>query len=151
LKEEEVVEALKGVLGPSLVESSVVKSGRVRLVVEPGAHRRAIEALKSKFGEVHLFSIVGADLRDRLELTYNLWLYEPKVHVMLKTSLPLDQAEVETVTDLIPGSILYEREVYEMLGVRFRGHPNLKRLFLPEDWPEGVYPLRKDIKLEGVL
>ena len=149
-KDASIVEALKEELRGVLKEASVVKPGRVKVVVEPGAHRRAVEALKAKFGELHVFSIVGADLRDRFELTYNLWLYEPRVHVMLKTTLPRDAAEVETITDLVPGSTLYEREVYEMLGVRFKGHPNLARLFLPEDWPEGLYPLRKDAKLEAL-
>jgi len=150
LNGDEVVKAVREVLGSSLLEGVTVKPNRVNMVVDKGAHRRAIEALKSKFGEVHLFSIVGADLKDRLELTYNLWLYEAKIHVMLKTSLPLDGLEIETITDLIPGSTLYEREVYEMLGVLFKGHPNLKRLFLPEDWPEGLWPLRKNAKLEEV-
>ena len=149
-REEEVVEAVKGALGSRLLEDFIAKPGRVVLRVERGAHREAIKALRDRFGELHVFSIVGADLRDRLELTYNLWLYGPKVHVMLKVGLPLDKPEVETITDLVPGSTLYEREVYEMLGIIFTGHPNLKRLFLPEDWPEGVYPLRKDVKLEGV-
>lgn len=143
------VEAIREV-GEGVVEVRVVKPRRVVVVVEPRALKRTISALRERFGEVHLFSIVGADLRDRLELTYNLWLYGAKTHVMVKTSLPRDGAEVETVTDVIPGSALYEREVYEMLGVRFRNHPNLSRLFLPEDWPEGLHPLRKDARLEAL-
>lgn len=146
---EAVVEAIRG-LGEGVAEVRAVRPRRVVAVVEPRALKRSISALKERFGEVHLFSIVGADLRDRLELTYNLWLYGAKVHVMVKASLPREGAEVETLTDVIPGSVLYEREVYEMLGVRFRGHPNLSRLFLPEDWSEGLYPLRKDAKLEAL-
>ncbi|PCN50035.1 hypothetical protein B6U99_06580 [Candidatus Geothermarchaeota archaeon ex4572_27] len=149
-REEEVVEAVRGALGPKLLEGSIAKPGRVVLRVERGAHREAIKALRGRFGELHLFSIVGADLGDRLELTYNLWLYGPRLHVMLKVGIPIEKPEVETITDIVPGSTLYEREVYEMLGVVFKGHPNLRRLFLPEDWPEGVYPLRKGAKLEGV-
>jgi membrane-bound hydrogenase subunit beta len=144
----EVAEALREGLKEGLREASVVKPGRVKVVVERGFHRRAVEALKARFGELHVFSIVGADRGGGLELTYNLWLYGPRVHVMLKTSLPKEDPDVETITDLVPGATLYEREVYEMLGVRFKGHPNLARLFLPEGWPEGLYPLRKEVKLE---
>lgn len=148
--EAEVVEALKSELKERLKEASIVKPSRVKVLVEAGAHRGAILKLKESFGELHVFSIVGADLRDRIEVTYNLWLYGPRTHVMLKVHLPRDAAEVETISDLVPGSTLYEREVYEMLGVHFKGHPRLERLFLPEDWPEGLHPLRKDVKLEGL-
>ncbi|MCX8205427.1 MAG: NADH-quinone oxidoreductase subunit C [Candidatus Nezhaarchaeota archaeon] len=145
--EGEVVEALRKI-SEGLKEVRVVKPRRIKVTVEPSALRKAIAALKERAGGVHLFSIVGADLRDRLELTYNLWLYGAKAHVMVKAVLPRDSAEVETIVDLIPGSILYEREAYEALGVRFKNHPNLSKLFLPEEWPEGLYPLRKDAKLE---
>jgi len=151
VREAEVVEALRSELGGELEEASIIRPSRVKVLVRAGAHRRAISRLKERFGELHVFSIVGADLRDALEVTYNLWLYGPRVHVMLKVRVPREGAEVETISDLVPGSALYEREVYEMLGVRFRGHPRLERLFLPEDWPEGLYPLRKDAKLEGLV
>jgi len=49
---------------------------------------------------------------------------------------------------LVPGAILYEREVHDLLGVVFDGHPDLSRLILPEDWPEDVYPLRKEYSPE---
>jgi NADH-quinone oxidoreductase subunit C len=52
------------------------------------------------------------------------------------------------VVSLLPGAVLYEREVHDLLGVVFDGHPSLERLILPDDWPEGVYPLRKDYKVE---
>jgi Ni,Fe-hydrogenase III component G len=55
---------------------------------------------------------------------------------------------VPTITDLILGAVLYEREVHDMVGVTFEGHPDLSPLILPEGWPEGVYPLRKEEKFE---
>jgi len=47
---------------------------------------------------------------------------------------------------VIPGSILYERELQDLMGFRVKDHPDPRRFNLPEDWPEGVYPLRKDYK-----
>ena len=54
---------------------------------------------------------------------------------------------IESITPLIPGAEWIEREMHDILGIDFKGHPNLRRLILSDDWPEGVYPLRKDVKL----
>jgi Ni,Fe-hydrogenase III component G len=54
--------------------------------------------------------------------------------------------EIETVTDIFPGAVLYERDLMEMLGVQVKGHPDPRRLFLPDDWPAGKFPLRKEVK-----
>ncbi|MEM2083837.1 MAG: NADH-quinone oxidoreductase subunit C, partial [Nitrososphaerota archaeon] len=66
----------------------------------------------------------------------------------VKTSIDKNNPEIDTITDIIPGASFYEREIYDLLGVNFIGHPNLKRVILPENWPKGVYPLRKEYKPE---
>jgi Ni,Fe-hydrogenase III component G len=57
-----------------------------------------------------------------------------------------ESPEIESITPLIPGAEWIEREMHDILGIGFRNHPNLKRLILNDDWPEGVYPLRKEVK-----
>ena len=52
--------------------------------------------------------------------------------------------EIDSLFPLFKGADWIEREMHELLGINFIGHPNLKRLLLPDDWPEGVYPLRRD-------
>jgi NADH-quinone oxidoreductase subunit C len=54
------------------------------------------------------------------------------------------QPEIDSITPIFPGAEWIEREMWEMLGINFSGHPNLKRLLLADDWPEGKYPLRQD-------
>jgi NADH-quinone oxidoreductase subunit C len=54
--------------------------------------------------------------------------------------------EMDSITPLIPGAEWIEREMHDLLGIRFRNHPNLQRLILADDWPEGVYPLRKEVQ-----
>ena len=49
-----------------------------------------------------------------------------------------------TITDIIPGALLYEREIHDLFGVKFEGHPNLEPLILPEDWPRDVHPMCKN-------
>lgn len=61
----------------------------------------------------------------------------------LRVSVPYGRPEIPSVCDLIPSASLYERELMEMLGVVVVGTPNPQRLLLPDEWPEGVYPLRK--------
>jgi Ni,Fe-hydrogenase III component G len=66
----------------------------------------------------------------------------------LRVRVPHDDASVPTVCPVIPSASFYERELMEMLGVTVRETPNPDRLFLPDDWPDGVYPLRKDFSME---
>lgn len=61
----------------------------------------------------------------------------------LRLKVPYSNAVVPSVCDMLPAATLYERELREMLGVEIYGTPNIDHLILPEDWPDGVYPLRK--------
>ncbi len=63
--------------------------------------------------------------------------------LVLRLKVPYTHAELPTVCDLIPSATLYERELMEMFGVEIHGTPVKDRLLLPDEWPEGVYPLRK--------
>jgi NADH-quinone oxidoreductase subunit D len=87
-------------------------------------------------------TITGIDLGDAVELNYHFWC--GKAEVTIRTRVPEPRPEIETITDIVPGAALYEREVFDLLGVKFLGHPDLERLILPESWPKGQYPLRKD-------
>jgi NADH-quinone oxidoreductase subunit C len=70
--------------------------------------------------------------------------------VSLKTKISKTDPRIDSVSDVYIVAELYEREVYDILGVKFEGHPNLSRLILPEDWPEDLHPLRKDVTLEQI-
>jgi NADH-quinone oxidoreductase subunit C len=83
----------------------------------------------------------------RFEVIYHLFSISKKERVRLKVRLSGDSPVVESVTSIWPGANYFEREVYDLFGVRFTGHPYLRRLLMPEDW-EGN-PLRKDYPVEG--
>jgi len=70
-----------------------------------------------------------------------------KERVRLKVRLQGDDAAVESITSVWPAANFFEREVFDLFGVSFLGHPNLRRIMMPEDW-EG-HPLRKDYPVEG--
>jgi len=78
---------------------------------------------------------------------YQLLSISKKERVRLKVRLGSDSASLESVTSVWPGANYFEREVFDLFGVRFLGHPYLRRLLMPEDW-EG-HPLRKDYPVTG--
>lgn len=77
----------------------------------------------------------------RIELLYHFC--RGKAIITLRTSLPYSAPIAPSVCGLIPYATLYEREIIEMFGVTLTGTPSTSRLLLPDDWPDGVYPLRK--------
>ena len=84
----------------------------------------------------------------RFWVAYHLYSMEHRHRVRVKVGLPDDDARVPSVVDRYPTANWHEREVYDMYGVVFEGHPNLTRILMPDDW-EG-HPLRKDYSLGGV-
>lgn len=83
----------------------------------------------------------------RFEVIYHLLSIPKKERVRLKVRLNGESPAVESLTSLWPGANFFEREVFDLFGVRFTGHPYLRRILMPEDW-EG-HPLRKDYPVEG--
>ncbi|OIN96878.1 hypothetical protein AUJ66_05070 [Candidatus Desantisbacteria bacterium CG1_02_38_46] len=71
--------------------------------------------------------------------------------VSLKVIVPKSNPEIESITPIILGAEFIEREIYEMLGVKFLNHPKLERLLLSDDWPKDICPLRKDVTLGGEI
>jgi membrane-bound hydrogenase subunit beta len=96
----------------------------------------------------HLAVISGNDLGNFIELIYhftlNYWQRMSETLLNISVELPKSNPEIESICDLIPGALVSEREKQEFLGVKIIGIPDNRRLFLPEDLPEGIYPWRKD-------
>jgi Ni,Fe-hydrogenase III component G len=90
------------------------------------------------------FSIAtGLDIRPGVEILYHLAFDELGIMVSVRVLVPKPGLEMDSFTDFMPAADWIEREIHEMLGVNFIGHPNLQRLLLPDDWPEGNHPYRK--------
>jgi NADH-quinone oxidoreductase subunit C len=86
-------------------------------------------------------------LEPRFEVNYHLLSIDRRERLRLKVKLPGNDPVVHSVTPLWPGANWHEREAFDLFGVRFEGHPDLRRILMPDDW-EG-YPLRKDYPTEG--
>ena len=83
----------------------------------------------------------------RFQLSYHLVSHAFKERIRLRVLLQAEEPAVESITSVWAGSDYYEREVFDLFGIRFEGHPNLRRILLPEDWKG--HPLRKDYPVEG--
>ena len=96
----------------------------------------------------HVAVIAYADTGAQVDLTYHFYIYwgipHEEILVTLTVSLDKTDLKVPTITGIIPGALTSEREKQEMLGIEVVGIPDGRRLFLPEDFPVGVFPWRKD-------
>jgi len=88
----------------------------------------------------------GLDTRHNFEILYHFTFDSVDLIVSLRVVLPRTKPEIVSLTPLLEGANWIEREITEMLGINFIGHPDMRRLLLPPEWPEGVYPLRRDYK-----
>jgi Ni,Fe-hydrogenase III component G len=122
-------------------------------ILERSKKRIYITVAKEDAKEVvkYLFTDMGArfsmatgiDTRIGIEILYHMAFDKNGTVVSIMTLVPKPELKMPTFTDIIPAAEWIEREIHEMLGVDFIGHPRLERLLLPDDWEEGVYPYRK--------
>jgi len=90
-----------------------------------------------------LFSITGVDIREKLQVVYHLESSTHGHQLVLKTEAEnRENPELDSITDLFKGAELHENEIFDLFGIVFKGHPNLRRMFMPDDWKG--FPLRKD-------
>ena len=111
-----------------------------------------LRVLKEKEGFDRLGNLTAVDWKDRIEMVYHLYNMEENVKLEVKAALDSAAPVIESATSLYPGAEFEEREVYDLMGVEFLGHPDLRRILMPDDYP--AHPLRKDFvapvpKMEG--
>jgi NADH-quinone oxidoreductase subunit C len=98
-----------------------------------------------------LIDLCGVDMyrpEARFEVVYHLYSLRSKRYLRLKVGVEENDAVVDTVTSVWPGANWHERETFDMIGVKFRGHPDLRRMYMPEEFE--YHPLRKDFPLLGI-
>ena len=100
------------------------------------------------FGMDYLSFVTGVDFPEQgqMEVVYHLFSMAPRHELLLKVRVPRDDPRVPTVTPIWGGANWHEREAYDLLGIIFEGHPNLRRIMMTEDW--AGHPLRKDYVFE---
>ncbi|HOX45606.1 MAG TPA: NADH-quinone oxidoreductase subunit C [Myxococcota bacterium] len=121
-------------------------AGDAWLEVPAARWREACRAARDlpELGFDFLRSLAGVDRPEagRIDVVAHLFSYRHRRALVLRTSLERAAPELDSVAQVWPAADWHERELWDLLGVRLRGHPDLRRLLLPEDWPG--HPLRKD-------
>jgi NADH-quinone oxidoreductase subunit C len=115
------------------------------ITVAPGQLHKLLKTLKdkpeTKFD--YLFDITGVDIQNKLMVVYHLESVTHGHSVVVKTGTEdRENPVLDSVYDLYHGSELHENEIFDLFGIKFQGHPNLRRMFMPDDWKG--HPLRKD-------
>ncbi|PFH84325.1 NADH-quinone oxidoreductase subunit C, partial [Bacillus cereus] len=141
------VEAIREKLGEgALVDSYINKLSKdvPTLVVDPEKYYEVMESLRFHEGLAfdYMSELHATDFVTHMEVYVHLFSYGKKQSVAVKVKLDREAPQVESVTALWKGADWPEREAYDLLGIIFKGHPNLTRILMPEDWVG--YPLRKD-------
>ncbi len=139
--------------GAPLVTRSRVRLGDLEVWCERGHQRRFFEELKSH--PIYRFdmfvSVTVVDWMDsaeeRFEVVYHLLSLSTNARLRVRVWAPEGDAVVDSVSDLWPGADFMEREAWDMYGVVFRGHPNLRRILMYDEFKG--YPLRKDYPVQG--
>lgn len=146
------VAALRARFGDA-VEEHVVSAGDQHVVfVDPARNREILAFLKDDEDQDYAFlsDVTAVDYGGGrpLHLVYQLWSLTWRRQLRVKCRVPLDDPAVDSVEPLWRTADWLEREVYDLFGITFRGHPDLRRILMPENYAEG-HPLRKDFPLRG--
>lgn len=134
------------------VEDAKTFRGELTLHIRPQSLRRTCEFLRDAPGLRFQFlsDVTAVDLHPdepRFEVVYHLLSLESAERLRLKVRLSSDGPKVDSLVPVWPSANAFEREVFDLFGIVFEGHPYLRRILMPEDW-EG-HPLRKDYPTEG--
>ena len=124
--------------------------GETSLHVERTEIKELARFCKDELGFSFLLDVSGVDHfgeEPRFEVVYELYQFEHGDHLRLKISVSEDDLEVPTVSDVWATADWHEREAYDMYGIKFSGHPDLRRILMWDGYP--FYPMRKDFPLAG--
>ena len=116
---------------------------RIYFTVDKKDIREVAKVLFKDLG-LRFATATGIDIPKGFEIVYHFSFDKSGQIISMRTYIEDKQnPEIDSLAVISPGFEWIEREIWEMLGIKFIGHPNLKRLLLAEDWPEGEYPLRQ--------
>ena len=145
MKREEILHHLRKIFKDDIIEVFDKSPKRVYVEIRPDSIVQVasyiFKDLKARFNTAS-----GVDLRYHMEILYHFLIEDINLLISLRVKIQKPKLEITSLSLIFEGANWIEREMHEILGINFRGHPDLRRLLLPDDWPEGVYPLRRDYK-----
>lgn len=144
---DDAISQLRSALGDRLLDLQQPSEKRVYLEVESSVIPDTARLLYDDL-EARLQTASGVDAPRRMEILYHWALDRCGMVVTVRTHIDREQPEIASITGICPAAEWIEREMWELLGITFDGHPDLRHLLLQDDWPEGKYPLRRDYRRE---
>lgn len=149
MSEEHLKSTIKAIKERFGLTESDLMSYPPTLMASPENIIEISQALRDEFGFNFLCELTAVDYwpeeEPRFHIVYGYYSHANNSRMALRVPLNGDHPSIRTLTDLYPGANWHEREVWDMFGVKFDGHPDLRRVLMPYDW-EG-HPLRKDYPL----
>jgi NADH-quinone oxidoreductase subunit C len=146
----DLLASLGKLLGAKLQEKIEFR-GESTFVILPADLREVAKFCKDELSFDYLIDISSVDNfgeEPRFEIVYELYSMTLAIHLRLKLRVSEDTGEVATVSDIWPTANWHEREIFDMMGIRFADHPDLRRILMWEGYP--YFPLRKEFPLEGL-
>ena len=146
----ELLDSLGQLLGPKIMERTDFR-GETSYVILPENLREVMKFCRDELSFDYLLDITSVDNfgeEPRFEVVYELYSLAMAVHLRFKLRLSEDVGAVDTVSDIWPTANWHEREIYDMMGIKFNGHPDLRRILMWDGYP--YFPLRKEFPLEGL-
>ena len=133
------------------IQSKTEFRGETTYTIGPSDLREIAKFSRDKLSFDYFLDITSIDNfgeEPRFEIVYHLYSMPHAVHLRLKLKVSEDVGAVDTVSDIWPTANWHEREAYDMMGIKFNGHPDLRRILMWDGYP--YFPLRKDFPLEGL-
>ena len=134
---------------PEALTDAKLDRGELTLTIAPEQIRAALKTVQ-KAGYNFFEDMTAVDWfpsSPRFQLSYHILSHSYKERIRLRVLLDDAEPSVDSITPLWPAADFYEREVWDLFGIRFAGHPNLRRIMMPDNWKG--HPLRKDYPVEG--
>lgn len=138
---QEIEAAIKENYPDAILETGEA-TGMPMIAIKQESIASVCKLLKEKLGYDFPDCLTAADKIENFELIYNLYNSNQNQSLMLKAPVSKENPTVDSVASIWPGMDWQEREAFDLMGISFKGHPDLRRILLPDDWT--VYPLRKD-------
>lgn len=146
----ELAEKLKELYCEVVSEPTEFRGEITVTVKDPDRIAEVCKSAKEQLGFDYLVDITSVDNYDeepRWTIVYELYSYKHRCHLRIKTNVSEAESKLPTVTRVWKTADWHEREIYDMMGIKFDGHPDLRRILMWEGYP--YHPLRKDFPLEG--
>ena len=146
----ELLDSLGKLFGQKLQNKTEFR-GETTYTIRPADLRETAKFCRDDLSFDYLIDITSIDNfgeEPRFEIVYELYSMPLGVHLRLKLRVSEDAGAVDTVSDLWPTANWHEREIYDMMGIKFKGHPDLRRILMWDGYP--FFPLRKEFPLEGL-